>query len=432
LLTEQGVSDAIRGGNIGSPLAFWQEMLRLPWCRGLLTIPLLVASLVCPTPEAHAQDSTPQGEPHDHQAATTRAWQWTPDASAFFGLNYQNRKFTDFASWESQNWAMLAGERQLGAGRLSVKGMLSLEAFTLKALGSPQVFQTGEAYHGGPLIDYQHPHDLLMQLGAAYRVDRRHVSAELEVDLVGAPALGPTPFMHRASARDNPQVPLTHHYLDATHITTGVIRGGIGSHGITVESSIFRGEEPNENRLNIDRPRLNSWSVRAGWRGGPWRVQVSGGKLHEPESFDPYDITRLTASIEFDGSIRSKSFAATLAWGQNREIHGTLDGYLLEWNWQARMHDSIYGRGEIAAKDILGLGSLHPLGFRHFHPLSRVAAGTLGYVRELPVSRWGRTGVGADVTVYRVSDNLLPSYGAPRSFHVFLRWRPSASPSHRH
>ena len=45
--------------------------------------------------------------------------------------------------------------------------MLSLEALTLRDIGSPQVFQTGETFGGrAPLIDYQHPHDLFMGLGA--------------------------------------------------------------------------------------------------------------------------------------------------------------------------------------------------------------------------------------------------------------------------
>ena len=50
--------------------------------------------------------------------------------------------------------------------------------------------------------------------------------------------------------------------------------------------------------------------------------------------------------------------AATIAWGENREIHGNLDGYLLEWDYQLTPRGAFYGRGEIAAKDILGLGSL--------------------------------------------------------------------------
>src|SRR5262245_25347512 len=219
------------------------------------------------TPPALAQDAEPVDQTHDHMSMATTPWQWTSDANAFFGFNYQHRKFTDFSAWESQNWFMLEGQRQLGAGRFSLSGMASLEAFTLKDLGSPQVFQTGETFHNAPLIDYQHPHDLLMQLGATYRTEGR-LATVLSAHLVGAPALGPTPFMHRASARNNPQVPLTHHYLDSTHITTGVLTGGIGARGFMVDASVFRGEEPDDKRLNIERPRLNSWSVRGSWQRG--------------------------------------------------------------------------------------------------------------------------------------------------------------------
>ncbi len=35
-----------------------------------------------------------------------------------------------------------------------------------------------------------------------------------------------------------------------------------------------------------------------------------------------------------------------------------------------------------------------------------------------------RFGVGGDVTGYLVPDNLREAYGAPVSFHVFLRYRP--------
>ena len=103
--------------------------------------------------------------------------------------------------------------------------------------------------------------------------------------------------MHRESARSNPQVPLTHHDLDSTHITPGVLRAGVTAGPLTFEGSVFRGAEPDENRFNIEKPALDSWSARIGWRRGPWTAQVSGGLLHEPEWFDPFDITRLTASI---------------------------------------------------------------------------------------------------------------------------------------
>jgi hypothetical protein len=39
----------------------------------------------------------------------------------------------------------------------------------------------------------------------------------------------------------------------------------------------------------------------------------------------------------------------------------------------------------------------------------------------------GTIGVGGDLTAYRVDPNLRDNYGAPLSFHVFLRYRPGRS-----
>ena len=60
---------------------------------------------------------------------------------------------------------MGAVERRDAAWSVRAVSMLSLEPFSLDDIGSPQVFQTGETYNNAPLIDYQHPHDLVMQLG---------------------------------------------------------------------------------------------------------------------------------------------------------------------------------------------------------------------------------------------------------------------------
>jgi hypothetical protein len=381
-----------------------------------------------------ATELAAQDHDHEHEApVTAAAWSWTTDANVVYGYNYQQRKFADFWAWESQNWAMLAGDRAAGPGRLTVHGMLSLEPFTIAGLGSPQVFQTGESYKGSPNINRQHPHDLLMGLGATYTFERGPAKYILGADLVGSPALGPTPFMHRESARDNPQVPLTHHYLDSTHITPGVIRLGVEVGHLMLESSGFRGAEPDDDRLNIEQPRIDSWSARASWRQGPWQAQFSGGHLKEPEWFDPYDMTRLTASIAFDGTVASRPLTATLAWGENREyLAGPMDGYLLEWDLRAGAPSTIYGRVEHARKEILSLG-VHPRGLlrgAHPHTISDINALTVGHVFELAIPRGGRFGVGADVTVYRTSAELETYFGAPRSYHIFLRWRPvrSASP----
>ncbi len=191
-------------------------------------------------------------------SATAPAWQWTADANAFFGFNHQDRKFRDFSTWESQNWMMAGAERRTAADRVRLSGMLSLEAFTLRDIGSPQVFQTGETFRNAPLIDYQHPHDLIMGLGGDYQRAAGRMTVLVGADVVGSPTLGPAPFMHRPSAIENPQAPLSHHYMDSSHVTHGVVRGGLGLGGWMVEGSWFHGQEPDENRIALDMGALDS------------------------------------------------------------------------------------------------------------------------------------------------------------------------------
>jgi hypothetical protein len=374
---------------------------------------------------------------HDHQqgtSSTADAWQWSVDGSLFFGFNYQHRKFRDFSAWESQNWLMAGGVRRIRSGTFTASTMLSLEPWTMKDIGSPQAFQTGETFRRAPLIDYQHPHDLIMGLGASYSVPWRRVTWRWSGAVVGAPAFGPTAFMHRASAADNPQAPLAHHYLDSTHITPGVVSAGATAGEWTLEGSWFKGREPDENRTDLDIGALDSYSLRLGWLRGAWRAQASGAALTTPELITPYDAKRVSASLSYEEPV-GRRLTWMVAFGQNREIHGNLEAYLLEGRMQLRPRDAVYARAESVAKDILDAG-FHPLGTFHRHRQSQVGALTLGYVRELWTARDARVGVGGDVTGYLVPDNLRDAYGAPVSFHVFLRYRPwqdgRASVTHVH
>jgi hypothetical protein len=168
---------------------------------------------------------------------------------------------------------------------------------------------------------------------------------------------------------------------------------------------------------------LDSWAARVRWQRGNWEAQASGGRLKTPERINPFnDVTRLTASIAFtraDGRL-----AAFAAWGQNREVHGNLDALLIETTYRWRIRQTLYTRVELVTKDILSPGP-HLPGDTHLHPLSRVGAGTLGYVYDLLQSGKGTVGIGGDLTAYRVDSNLRQSYGSPLSFHVFLRYRPA-------
>lgn len=379
----------------------------------------LAAGILLSAAGAAAQDHQHVDAP-DTEAAG--AWQWDGDARAFFGFNHQDRKFRDFSVWESQNWFLGTGVRPVGRGRLRLVGMLSLEPLTVRDIGSPQAFQTGETYRGGPLIDYQHPHDLLMALGGDVGMPIGGATVRVGVDLVGSPSLGPPVFMHRPSADANPQAPLSHHHLDATHITPGVVRGAVEARGWTIEGSWFRGREPDENRTDLDLGALDSQALRLSWSRGSWSAQVSGGWLTMPELVTPYDATRLTASVSFERRSERGGLAWLLAFGQNREIHGNLEAYLFEASWRLARRHTLFTRVESVAKDILDVG-FHPVNTFHRHRQSQVGAATVGYVREVVRSRAGAVGIGGDITGYVVPPNLRESYGAPVSIHAFLRYR---------
>jgi hypothetical protein len=372
---------------------------------------------------AFAQDPA-----HQH-SVTSEAWQWGVAARVFAGYNYQYRKFTDFDEFESQNWLMTTLAKSFSsASHLRIDAMFSFEPFTLQDIGSPQVFQTGETFNGAPLVDYQHPHDLIMNLGAEFSRSIGTSTLLLQGYAVGPAPIGPPVFMHRPSAAENPQAPLSHHYLDSTHITPGVVAIGIERAGFKFEAGAFHGQEPDEDRLDLDTAALDSYGARLSWADGPWAFQFSGADLETPERTSPYDATRVTASVSYFKGDANRSIAWLAAFGQNREVFGNLEAYLLEATQRVRKH-AFYLRAEFVEKDILDAG-FHPIGTAHTHRQSPIGALTLGYVQDVATPSWGAFGVGGDVTGYLVADNLEESYGSPWSFHVFVRYRGKAGATH--
>ena len=168
-----------------------------------------------------------------------------------------------------QSMLMLSGEKQTDWGRIQLKSMMSLEPL-MSNFGYPNLFATGETAGGEPLVDRQHPHDLFMELAARIDVNVGD-DARLFVygGPVGEPAIGPSAFMHRGSARYNPEAPITHHWFDSTHITYGVATLGYATPAIQLEGSLFTGREPDEKRWNIESPRFDSWSLRGTWTPSP-------------------------------------------------------------------------------------------------------------------------------------------------------------------
>ena len=361
---------------------------------------------------------------HEHHLpAPDDGWGWGFESSAFLTANLQDRKFRDFHQVESQNWLMATAARRLGAGSLSVHGMLSFEPFTLRDLGSSQVFQTGETFGGAPLIDYQHPHDLIMGVSATYERPFQGTTLILRGGLVDEPALGPTAFMHRATAMLHPTAPLSHHELDSTHITHGVITAGVRRGAWQIETSAFQGREPDEDRTDLDLGALDSYAMRVSWIRGDTRAQLSAGRLEEPHVTEPGDVTRITASVEHGGVIAGRALGLTIAWGQNREPFAVENGWLSEATLQLWPRATAYLRGEIADKHIIGAGGAHPPGQQHPHIISRVGALTVGYQHQLWRDATHAISVGTDITGYRVPAELDDAYGRPLSAHIYVRWQ---------
>jgi hypothetical protein len=67
------------------------------------------------------------------------------------------------------NWFMGMAQRQVGKnGLLNVRAMVSLDRLFDGGAGYPLLFQSGETWKGEPLINRQHPHDLISELSVAY------------------------------------------------------------------------------------------------------------------------------------------------------------------------------------------------------------------------------------------------------------------------
>jgi hypothetical protein len=330
--------------------------------------------------------------------------------------------------FKSTNWLMGMASRAAGTGVLQFTGMISLDPATATPHGYREIFQVGEAYHGAPLVDRQHPHDLLMQASVSWRVPLNDaIALTLSGAPVGEPALGPTAFMHRASAAENLAAPLSHHTLDSTHIAMGVLTAGVQRGPWIIESSIFHGGEPDDNRWDlVDPGALDSWSARVWFTPSrAWQFQVSHGFLTEPEPLEHGNVHRTTASAEWFQSRGDGFSAATVAYGRNDKPDGAFNALLAEAT-ERRGRLSAFGRFERLQVETAILAGE----FAGFGPEQRdvVSALTVGSIWD--VSRWKgfETGVGTDLTLYSVPDALQPTHGnRPMSFHIFFRIRPPAS-----
>ncbi len=350
-------------------------------------------------------------------------WMAMAHYNVFAGYDHQSGARGD-DQVNSINWFMLMATKRSGENDLTFRGMFSLEPWTTTTRGYPLLFQSGESYQGQPLVDRQHPHDFFMELAARYRralADQTVVS--LYVAPSGEPALGPPAFPHRMSAMDNPAAPISHHWLDSTHISFGVLTAGLIRRTWKIEGSWFNGREPDEHRWNIDLAKPDSYSGRITWNPTPgWSGQISAGHLKSPEELHPdEDVWRTTASVMHLKKLgEHRHLATTLGWGVNDTDNGSSQAYVLESSLMSEPL-TVFGRVEYVEKTGEEL-TLEPSDRKY-----GVSQWSLGASRELVRHRPWQLALGGELTYSAAPRSLDALYGEhPVGFWIFLRLRPAA------
>jgi hypothetical protein len=381
---------------------------------------------------------------------------------SFMAHGFVNAVYTDesgprgASSGFGTGMVMLTGRRGLDRGALGFRAMVTGEP-AMGPTGYPLLLQTGETADGiAPLVDRQHPHDMVMELAATWhRAFESGNAFFVYAAPVGEPPLGPSAFMHRPSADGNPLSPISHHFLDSTHITHGVVTVGLATTGgLKIELGMFNGHEPDQRRWGLETPQLNSVAGRLTINPHEdWSLQWSAAHLASPEQLHlGLDVLRMTTSATYNRPLVGGNWQTTVAWGRNKRasplpaatsanpqdaaspgghVHsivsagelvtpGTIqNGLLIESTAIVRLMHTLYGRLERARKDEL----FRPGDPRHASNYTVLRA-TIGYIFDLPLEGPFRTGVGVSASVAGLPSELHAAYGpSPRGFALFFRAR---------
>lgn len=403
---------------------------------------VVAGAMLTPTHETSGTAWIPAATPMYGVHRPWRGWDVRVNGSVFVQSLYEpgDRHRTGGSSTrqvDSLSWGMLMARRSLAGGRVGVRTMLSAEPWTVPDCGSLNFLATGEVCDGDTTHDRQQPHDLVMELAVDYeRSLRGRWRWQVYAGVAGEPALGPPGYPHRASARSNPIGPITHHWLDATHVTFGLATLGVHNQRWKVEASAFNGREPDERRTDLDLGAFDSVAARLSFLPTDrLALQVSAGRLREATTDFPFPsqppVTRATASAMYHVPLgRTGLWATTLAVGTThaREavsggiLDATSAGALLESDLTVTERHTVFARAEI------GRMPAHHL-HAHEYSLSLLPLGKvqLGYVRQLPHARGLVPGVGASASLSILPPELAPRYGgrvAP-GVALFFSIRPS-------
>lgn len=395
---------------------------------------------------AHRTPEQPQSQAMDHEmtgalggyamSREASGTAWRPDASIHGGLHATagdwmlmgHLTLNGVYDWQEgprgdemgfvSGMVMGMARRDLGDGTLQFRAMLSPDPF-MGRRGYPLHLASGETADGvTPLVDRQHPHDFFMELSASYS---HRLSGGtgffVYAGLPGEPAFGPPAFMHRMSIMDSPEAPISHHWLDSTHITFGVVTAGLVLGNLKLEASRFNGREPDQHRWNIETGPLDSTAIRLSWN--PTRnlsLQASWAHLVGPEQIEPGEnSTRWSASAIHTRRLNDGRnwWSTTAAWGRRDGD----DAFVLESALGLDLW-TLFGRAEMTENDELTFAA------GHHGPRFTVGKVSLGAIRDFRLGEHVRIGIGGLYAMNFVPGPLEALYaGDPDGAMVFIRLR---------
>jgi len=361
-----------------------------------------------------------------------KKWNLMVHGSIFFRYNHQDvtnktrRSDSLNDRWDAPNWVMLMANRKIKQrGLLALSLMLSADKLIMGGDGYPLLFQSGETYKQKPLVDRQHPHDVISGLSIGYtHMINRDMDVTGYFGFPGEPAIGPPAFMHRMSSFNNPDATLGHHWQDATHITFGLVTMGLRYKILKLEFSNFTGREPDENRYDFDKPRFDSYSWRLSVNPNDnFSIQFSQAFIKSPESLEPDEnVTRTTASVLHSIILGEKThLSSAIIWGNNQKWDSKPEhSALVESNLQIN-RSAYYMRFESIQKSASEL----QINQQNGHELFPVNMLTLGSSYNVLTFLNTNLRAGLQGSIYTSSEKLRSVYGRnPLAFEAYLRLSP--------
>ena len=311
-------------------------------------------------------------------------------------------------------WMLMYNKALSPRNMLRVNVMGTAEQLTVGQKGTPQLFQTEN-------LDNMHPHDYLMavefrdvlKLGANDKQELTFLFAPR-----GAAAIGPVPFMHRASAEGNPDAPLGHGLQDGFHDVSTVVGVAYRNSGTTVEATAFSGHAI---KWPLPLHHIDSYGVRVIQAiddhvsiGGSYADVLSpddaGGAVHEK-----FVTVWLATVHKLDGA----TLKTSVIWGRLRTGQdAALNSFLAEAVYQ-RDINKLYGRAETLQ---LKPDQLDLVPFNGSTDAKWVKALTVGYERTLIEKGSFSLFAGGSFTRDFAPAEFRPDYGSgPQGAKLYFR-----------